>query len=107
MRSALVPFFLSCFACTRRTLVGTAEPTTSLRLSFAPAADSFRAATREYDSLWTRDGARIARALQTAAHLSFAKIGDTNIHAVVFEGVSNSGYREKPMQLRASYPLDT
>ena len=32
---------------------------------------------------------------------------DTLIGAVVFEGISNSGFRETPMRLRASYPTDT
>ena len=32
---------------------------------------------------------------------------DTSIIAVVFEGVSNSGFRDDPMRLRASYPSDT
>jgi hypothetical protein len=32
---------------------------------------------------------------------------DTSIVAVIFEGVSNSGFRDDPMHLRASYPSDT
>ena len=83
-----------------------ADPT-RLELTFSAEADSLRGAEREYDSLWTRDGVRITRALETAARLRFAEIGDTVIRAIVFEGMSNSGYREKPMRLRASYPLAT
>jgi len=49
----------------------------------------------------------MTRSLETVAGLWFAEIGDTNIRATVIEGVSNSGYREKPMQLRASYPIAT
>jgi len=45
--------------------------------------------------------------LERAAKLTFADIGDTDVTAIVFEGVSNSGFREKPMHLRASYPTDT
>ncbi len=32
---------------------------------------------------------------------------DTAITTMVFEGTSNSGYRERPMRLRASYPTAT
>jgi hypothetical protein len=46
-------------------------------------------------------------ALETAARLRFADIGDTVIRVIVYEGVSGSGYRDKPMRLRASYPPDT
>jgi hypothetical protein len=82
------------------------EPT-RLKLTFSAEADSFRGAVHEYDSLWTQDGVRITRALETAAHLRFAEIGDTVIRAIVFEGGSSSGYRESPMRMRASYPLAT
>lgn len=78
-----------------------------VRVSFTAVADSFRTAAREYDSLWISDGVRITRSLEAAARLSFAAIGDTVIRAMVFEGASQSGYRDKPMQLRASYPLAT
>src|SRR4030095_7255467 len=82
------------------------EPT-RLRVAFSAEADSFRGAVHEYDSVWTQDGLRITRALETAAHLRFAEIGDTVIRAIVFEGGSSSGYREIPMRMRASYPLAT
>jgi hypothetical protein len=49
----------------------------------------------------------MSAALERAAGLTFTSIGDTAIRAVVFEGVSQSGYHERPMQLRASYPLGT
>ena len=29
------------------------------------------------------------------------------IRAIVYEGISNSGYRDRPMRMRASYPPDT
>lgn len=77
-----------------------------VRLTFTAVADTFQRATREYDSLWTRDGERMVQALERAARLSFADIGDTLIQVQVFEGVSNSGNRPQPMQLRASYPID-
>jgi predicted aspartyl protease len=78
-----------------------------LHITFVPEADSLGRATQVYDSLWASDGARITRALETAARLTFADIADTAVRAVVFEGVGSSGYREAPMHLRASYPVAT
>ena len=78
-----------------------------LHVTFVAEADSFRLAARVYDSLWTSEGARMTDAMERASKLSFADIGDTNVVAIVFEGVSNSGYRDKPMHLRASYPTAT
>ena len=109
------PFVAACLAgltlaCTQRApvqLPNSHGQASRLRLTFTAVADSFQRAAREYDSLWNRDGARITHALEASARLSFAEIGDTNIQVHVFESASNSGYHEKPMQLRASYPLAT
>src|SRR5438105_411589 len=81
----LLGLSLACAAAPRSELL---LPPTRLQLTFAAEADSFRAATREYDSLWTSDAVRMTRALEAAAHLRFADIGDTVIRAMVFEGVS-------------------
>jgi hypothetical protein len=110
-----LPLIATCLvglslACMQRFQSSEESPQTAparLHVTFSPASDSFRAATREYDSLWRSDGARMVHSLETAAHLSFADIGDTVIRVMVFEGVSQSGYRERPMELRASYPLAT
>jgi hypothetical protein len=85
----------------------TPSRTTALRfprLEFVPQSESFAAAVGEYERIWAADGSRILRAMQEVAGLTFT---DTAITAVVFEGVSSSGYRDTPMRLRASYPLDT
>jgi hypothetical protein len=74
-----------------------------LRITFVAQADSFQRATQMYKSLWASDGARMTHALESAANLTFADIADTAVIAIVFEGVSNSGYHETPMHLRASY----
>lgn len=79
----------------------------AVHLTFTAASDSFRGAVRQYDSLWAADGARMVRALEGAARLSFADIGDTVIRATVLEAASSSGFRERPMVLRASYPVAT
>jgi hypothetical protein len=97
-------------ACTQHSRLASASPqaaATSLHLTFSPVSDSFQAAAREYDSLWTADGARMVRALERTARLSFAEIGDTVIRATVLESPSSSGFHERPMVLRASYPLAT
>jgi hypothetical protein len=88
---------------------GRLEPHTRprLRVVFVAETDSFQLAAHEYDSLWTSEGARITGALERAARLRFVDIGDTDVVAIVFEGVSNSGYRDTPMHLRASYPTAT
>jgi hypothetical protein len=74
------------------------------RIEFVPESETFAAAVGEYERIWAADGARIARAMQEASGLTFT---DTAITAIVFEGVSSSGFRDRPMRLRASYPLDT
>jgi hypothetical protein len=38
--------------------------------------------------------------------VSGLKFQETSIKAVIYEGPSNSGYKETPMKLRASYPTD-
>jgi hypothetical protein len=78
-----------------------------LRVTFVAETDSFQSAAKEYDSLWKSEGARITDALEHAAGLRLVDIGDTDVVAIVFEGVSNSGYRDTPMHLRASYPTAT
>ena len=77
-----------------------------VRVTFTAQSDSFTAAVREYTAIWNREGARIVAAMEQATGIRFDSppYADTAIGAVVFEGVSNSGYRERPMMMRASYP---
>ncbi len=74
------------------------------RLEFVPESETFAAAVGEYERIWAADAARIVRTMQDVSGLAFT---DTAITAIVFEGVSSSGFRDTPMRLRASYPLDT
>jgi len=60
-----------------------------VQLTFTAEADSIRAAVHEYEALWAREGRRITQALETAAGLRFAAVGDTLIRVVVFEGASS------------------
>lgn len=112
MRLPLLATFLAglSLACTQvpgLAPAGLRQHPTRVRLTFSAASDSFRAAAREYDSLWIADGARMIAALEGAARLTFAEIGDTAIQATILESPSSSGFHERPMILRASYPLAT
>src|SRR4051794_35016280 len=75
-----------------------------LRIVFQPDSDQFREAAREYESVWAREGSRIAAAMEAASGLKFE---DREVKAMVLEISSDSGYKDKPMHLRASYPADT
>jgi hypothetical protein len=75
-----------------------------MRVEFVPESETFAAAVGEYERIWAADAARIVRTMQEVSGLTFS---DTTVTAIVFEGVSSSGYRDTPMRLRASYPFDT
>jgi hypothetical protein len=87
---------------------GTERPS-RVHVSFTAQSDSFAAARDTYDAIWHGEGARIIATMERTSGLRFDSppYADTAIGAVIFEGVSGSGYRETPMRLRASYPLDT
>jgi hypothetical protein len=76
----------------------------SLRIAFQPDSDQFSDAAHEYETIWAGEGARITAAMEAASGLKFE---DREVKAMVLEVSSDSGYKEKPMHLRASYPLDT
>jgi hypothetical protein len=78
-------------------------------LEFRAQSDSFATARDEYDAIWRAEGRRIVATMERVSGLRFDSppYADTSIVAVVFEGVSNSGFRDDPMHLRASYPPDT
>ena len=111
MRSSLIAaclaFSVACARAPQLHLSNVQVRPSHLHLTFTAVSDSFQAAANAYDSLWAIDRDRVTHALEAAAHLSFAEIDDTVIRVLVFEGVSTSGYHERPMQLRASYPPDT
>src|SRR5690349_12041410 len=74
-----------------------------VRITFTPESSRFDAAAREYKDLWSKDGERMLDAMESVSGLKF---GETDLNVIVFEGASYSGYRDMPMHLRASYPLD-
>ncbi|HVT37959.1 MAG TPA: hypothetical protein VHE78_02865 [Gemmatimonadaceae bacterium] len=80
-----------------------------MHVSFTSASDTFASARDEYAAIWLHEGPKIIRAMEQVSGLRFDSppYADTIIGAVIYEGVSNSGFREKPMMLRASYSTDT
>jgi hypothetical protein len=100
---------LAAIAGCRAAQVATAPTPARIHITFVPQADSFTAAAREYERLWVAEGPRIVQAMERVSGLTFVSsvYADTLITANVLERASNSGYRESPMQLRASYPFDT
>ena len=89
---------------TTRTIYTRVGPTTQpapVQIRFEPESPAFERATAEYDALWKAEGSRIVEAMERVSGLPFA---ERDIRGIVFEGVSNSGFRETPMRMRASYP---
>jgi hypothetical protein len=74
-----------------------------LRVSFSPESEKFARATAEYQAIWSGEGKRIIEAMESVSGLKFT---EKNVRVVVYEGVSWSGYGDRPMKLRASYPPD-
>jgi hypothetical protein len=80
-----------------------------VRVSFVAQSDSFAGAALEYERIWSEDGPRIIAMMESTSGLRFINpfYADTAITAIVLEQASSSGYRERPMQMRASYPPST
>jgi hypothetical protein len=82
----------------------TATPS-PVRVSFVAPSDSFAGAALEYERIWSEEGRRIIAVMEAVSGLRFITpfYADTAITAIVLEQASSSGYRERPMQMRASY----
>jgi hypothetical protein len=80
----------------------TSQPS-GVQIRFEPESPAFERATTEYGALWQVEGSRIVEAMERVSGLPFE---EREIRAIVFEGVSSSGFRETPMRMRASYPPD-
>lgn len=111
---SLITYFACACATTSRSATNAApsigvDSVSAVRLTFRPESDAFREACAEYEAIWHAEGARIVATMEHLAGVRFDSppYADTSIAAVIFEGVSNSGFRETPMHLRASYPPDT
>src|SRR5262245_5693146 len=74
------------------------------RIDFEPDSGKFAEATEEYREIWRTEGGRISAALEqaTGLHLEAGPIS-----AIVFGGVSSSGYPQYPMYMRADLAFDT
>ena len=85
------------------------QSASAVRITFMAQSDSFAAAATEYTAIWKREGPRIIATMERVSGIRFDSppYADTAIGAIVFEGISYSGFREKPMGLRASYPEPT
>jgi hypothetical protein len=75
-----------------------------LRIALEPESDQFSEAAHEYEIIWVAEGSKIITAMEAASGLKFE---DREVKAIVLEVSSDSGYKETPMHLRASYPMDT
>ena len=74
-----------------------------IKMIFTPESESFADATKLYQDLWQAEGRKMIEAMESVSGLRFT---DKEISVIVFEGASSSGFREKPMKLRASYPAE-
>lgn len=72
-------------------------------ITFTPDKEQYAGATEEYRRLWADEGDRIVQAMEQVSGLKFI---EKKLKAVIYEGPSNSGRGNSPMNLRASYPTD-
>ena len=78
-------------------------PRVAMRFEPQSPTKAFINAAAEYDALWKAEGERMLDAMERITGITFT---ERDIKAVIFEGPSSSGYGDRPMQLRASYPAD-
>ena len=74
------------------------------QIDFKPASPRFAAATEEYQDIWNTEGARISAAFEEATGL---QMENGPIRAIVYNGISSSGYPGWPMRMRADLAPDT
>ena len=79
--------------------VSAQEP--AIKMNFTPESDKFVEATKQYQEIWKAEGSKMIAAMEAVAGMKFP---DREISVIIFEGASSSGYKDKPMKLRASYP---
>jgi hypothetical protein len=105
----VVPLVAGCHRVPASPSIAAQPAVPPVRITFVAQSDSFAAAVHEYERLWATEGPRIVAAMERVSGLTFVSpvYADTSITANVLEQASNSGYRDSPMQLRASYSYDT
>lgn len=79
--------------------VSAQEP--AVKMNFIPESDKFVEATKQYQEIWKAEGGKMIAAMEAVSGMKFP---DGEIAVIIFEGASNSGFKDKPMKLRASYP---
>src|SRR5262245_34295344 len=79
----------------------TAPGTPRVEMEFVPESPAFEAAAAAYTDIWRQHGFHIIDVMEKVSGIQFA---DRRVRAIVFEGVSRSGFGDSPMRLRASYP---
>ena len=76
-----------------------------VNLKFDSESEQFKESAMEYTTIWKAEGDKIIAAMEKVSGIRFE---ETDIRAIVYEGVSWSGRRgSSPMKMRASYPRDT
>jgi hypothetical protein len=73
-------------------------------IEFEPESSRFDSAAEEYREIWRTEGERISAALRQATGL---QMETGPIRAIVFNGISSSGYPGWPMRMRADLAPDT
>jgi len=81
-----------------------AVPPSAAEVVFEAQSEEFESAADEYRTIWAEEGLRIVETLERVTGLPFES---EPVVAIVYEGVSSSGFRDIPMRMRASYPTDT
>jgi hypothetical protein len=75
----------------------------SVMVSFSSESEKYAQATTEYQAIWNSEGKSIVEAMERVSGVKFT---EREVRAIVYEGVSWSGFGNEPMKLRASYPSD-
>jgi len=73
----------------------------SIKMNFTPESEKYAEATKQYQEIWNTEGRKMVEAMEIVSGLKFY---ETEIPVIVFEGASSSGFGDRPMKLRASYP---
>ena len=73
----------------------------AVKMNFTPESDKYAEATKQYQQIWNAEGGKMTEAMEIVSGLRFS---ETDIPVIVFEGASSSGFGDRPMKLRASYP---
>jgi hypothetical protein len=73
-------------------------------IEFEPSRAAYGSAAEEYRRIWADEGERIAAAFEKFTSL---RMEQGPIRAIVFNGVSSSGYPGWPMRMRADLAADT